>query len=797
MFDKVDAGEYILFMLKGIPDKDREKIIVLGIFVLAYALRFIYLLQMKSSPHFFSPTMDPLFHDAWAQNIAGGNWIGGKVFFRAPFYAYFLAIVYKIFGHDYIIPRLIQHLVGSFSCVLVYFLARKLFNRKVAVVSGFIAATYGMLLYFEGELLLDSFLVFFDLLLILFLLRAKENPKFFRWFACGAILGLSAITRPNILVFVPFVWLWIFLAFRRKKTFKTVLTYSASFLLGSILVISPVTLRNIIAGKDTVLIASQGGINFYIGNNKNADGVSAIFYKEDWQYRDFQQMAERETGQSLKPSEISNYYYRKGVDFYLEDPSAAFGLLAKKFYLFWSRFEISNNQNIYFFRQYSSLIRILPLGFWLIGPLGLTGMILSMRAVNRSKKTRSGKTADRRKRILLPVLFILCYMATVVAFFVPARFRLPVIPLLLIFSGFSLVWLFERLREKKIAFLGTFLLILIPFALLTNSNAYHLRVGDFSQAHFSLGNVYLKEGKLDLALAEFNSVLASNPGYNRAHLNRGMVFFRSGDLEQAEKEFLSELELNPNEAKAYNNLSAVYLQQGRHQEAEEMAEKAVELGGHRADAYMNLAMSYRKEGRIDQAKQTLGQGLREIRPFPEAELLLGEIYLTEGQYDSAVERFDRVIHPLASEADVAYDLEILAAEGDPHRLDAAGLKAKAHFNLGTVYVGRGEINSAEIHLKQALSLKPDFAEAHANLGILYDHTGRGAQGVSSLEKAINLDPQNAVYHFNLGLAYAKLMKLREAREEFETSLRLDPLLTDAHQKIRLVDSLLQVQGGSP
>ena len=59
-----------------------------------------------------------------------------------------------------------------------------------------------------------------------------------------------------------------------------------------------------------------------------------------------------------------------------------------------------------------------------------------------------------------------------------------------------------------------------------------------------------------------------------------------------------------------------------------------------------------------------------------------------------------------------------------------------------------------------------------------------------------MDPQNAVYHFNLGLAYAKLMKLRQAREEFEATLTLDPSLTDAHQKLRLVDSLLQVQGGA-
>jgi 4-amino-4-deoxy-L-arabinose transferase-like glycosyltransferase len=247
------------------PDKDKERLFLLGVFLLAFILRLIYLLQVKSNPHFFSPTMDPLYHDVWAQNIADGNWIGGRVFFRAPFYAYFLAVVYKVFGHDYIIPRLIQHIIGSFSCVLVYLVAKRLFSRRVAIVASLLAATYGMFFYFESELLLDSFLVFFDLLLILLLLKARDNPRFLNWLLCGMILGLSAITRPTILVFIPFVWLWIFLLFIKHKKLKEVLAFCVIFVIGSALVISPVTLRDYLAGRDFVLIASQGGINFYIG----------------------------------------------------------------------------------------------------------------------------------------------------------------------------------------------------------------------------------------------------------------------------------------------------------------------------------------------------------------------------------------------------------------------------------------------------------------------------------------------------------------------------------------------------
>lgn len=780
-------------MTRALSDRDGERIIVLGIFVLAYALRFVYMLQMQSSPHFFSPTMDPLFHDAWAQNIADGNWVGSKVFFRAPFYAYFLAVVYKIFGHSYIIPRLIQHLIGSVSCVLIYLLARRLFGRKVAVVAGLIAATYGMLLYFEGELLLDSLLVFFDLVLILLLLRSKDVPRLSRWFVCGLVLGLSAITRPNILFFIPFIWLWMFFVFRQKKTLKRIASCGGIFLAGSILVICPVALRNLLAGGDSVLIASQGGINFYIGNNENADGVSAIFYHEHWEYRDFQLVAENETGRSLKPSQVSNFYYRKGMDFFLEKPSQAFKLLVKKLYLFWSRFEISNNQDIYFYRRYSSLIRVLPLGFWLIGPLGLTGMILSFWSVGRNKRARADKAAERRMNILLPVLFVFCYMITVVMFFVPARFRLPIIPFLIIFCSFALVWLVRRGLKRDVASVRIFLVLLIPLIFLSNSNAYRLGMGGFSlaQAHFGLGNVYLKKGQLDLALAEFDSTLALNPTWSRAHLNRGMVFFRKGDYGEAEKEFLAELELNPNEEQAYNNLSAIYLKREEYGKAEQMAKKAVGLKLYSANPYMNLALAYNGTGRTEEAKEILREGIANIPAFFDAELLLGEIHQAEGEFDSAVSWFERVANPSPSQRDVIYDLQALTSRGDVYDQEWKALRAKAHFNMGTIYVQQGNPDLAEIHLKKTLDLMPNFVEALANLGILYDHTGRVVEGISLLKQAISLDPENAVYHYNLGLAYAKRRELEAAREEFQISLNLDPSLTDAHQKLLLVDSLLQ------
>jgi len=107
-----------LSALKQFFQKDGNFLIF--IFVFSFILRLIYLLEIKDNPHFYNLTLDPLYHDSWAKQVAGGDWIGNQVFFRAPFYPYFLAVLYKIFGHHLFLVRLIQHLIGSLSVVLIF-----------------------------------------------------------------------------------------------------------------------------------------------------------------------------------------------------------------------------------------------------------------------------------------------------------------------------------------------------------------------------------------------------------------------------------------------------------------------------------------------------------------------------------------------------------------------------------------------------------------------------------------------------------------------------------------------------
>jgi tetratricopeptide (TPR) repeat protein len=733
---------------------------------------------MSSNPYFTSPTMDALYHDLWAQVIAQGNWIGDQIFFRAPFYPYFLGIIYKLFGHYYFIPRLIQHLIGSLSVILIYFLARKLFNRKAAILSAILSSIYGVLIYFEDELLLDFLLVFFGVLLLLLLYRAEEKSKNSQFFVAGLVASFFAITRPNILIFIPLVFFWIL--FLLRLDFKKKINFSFFFLLGFFSLILPVTVRNYLVGKDFVLISSQGGINFYIGNNPQADGTSAFLppYGDDWEYQDAVHEVQKSIDKLPKPSEVSDYYLKKGEAFILHSPQKFLSLFLKKTYLFWNSFEISNNQDIYFFRQYSFLIRILPVGFWIIGPLSVLGIVLCLK--------------NWRKYFLI-LTFVLSYSFSVLLFFVNSRFRLPVLPFLIIFSSFALIQLFEYIKKGSLKkfFLALALLLLLFF--LSNSNLYHLDKANFAQSYFSLGNLFLKKGNLQEAREEYLLSLKENPSLQRAHLNLGNIYFHQKDYPQAEKEFLEELKSNPRQEKAYNNLSVLYRIRGDDIRAITLAKQSLEIKPYYKEAYINLALAYLKMENYFSAESSLVSALALFPSFAELRFYLGLVYQKQGKQDQALSEYAQLLSQKPETQDIEYNLGLIYSKDDPSQEGLNGLKAYAAYNSGLIYLQKKEIGLSRKSLIQSIELKPNFAEAHAILGNLYDLRREYGPAVSELEEAIKDSPDNPVHHYNLGLILAKNKNFPLAKQEFETALRLSPDFKLAQEKLRLVDSLLSIQ----
>jgi tetratricopeptide (TPR) repeat protein len=542
------------------------------VFILAFALRLLYVWQLSSTPFFDHPIVDAEYHDAWAREILRLGAGHEGVFFRAPLYPYFLTLIYSLTDGSYLAPRIAQAVLGGLTALLTYLLGYELTRRRnVSLMAGIGASLYGILVYFDGELLVETLFTPLFISSCLVYALARRGKKLPLYLATGVLLGLASITRPSSLVILPiFVTDQLFTNFKTWKSLikQTVVGPIILLLIGGALPLAPVTWHNLHKGHDFVLIANQGGVNFYIGNNPKADGLHSVLpgLGTTWDVPAASQAAYEAMGRELKPSEVSAYYSRQGRQYILSQPLEAARLTLKKFCVFWNRLEVSNNRDLYFFMSETGIMPILRIvGFWLVGPLWFLGII--------------------------PV-----YCLSVVAFFVTARFRAPLIPFLLICAGVAVAHLISSRkpyfnRQSRIA-----LAVLAGAFLFVNTNPWGLRKENPAHSQFALAGVYLKENNLEAARVRYQHALQADPRYPQAHLNLGVTAYRKGDLETAEREYLSEIEVNPGDAKAYNNLGAIRFSQKLYDEARAFYEKALELQPYNEDARLNLAQVFFIQG---------------------------------------------------------------------------------------------------------------------------------------------------------------------------------------------------------
>jgi tetratricopeptide (TPR) repeat protein len=693
-----------------------EILLGLGVFLLAFALRLIYVLQARANPQFDAPLMDPGYHDQWAWQVASGAWEPVGAFFRAPLYPLFLAAVYAIGGHDYLLPRLVQAVLGSLSCVLVYLIGKRLFSRTTGLLAGLAGALCWILIYFDNELLIPVLLVFLVLAFFYALIRALDG---WMWGSTGgsstaatvlsavsgALYGLATITRPNVLVFLP-VLAWAFhRCVKRGFPLRAVLVFA----LATVVPIACVTVYNATAGRDFVIIASQGGVNFYIGNNAAADGHTAVVpgTRSDWWGGRFDtiKIAEREAGRTLKDSEVSSYWFRQGLRFVVERPGRWLTLTARKFALFWSAAEIGNNSSIYHLRSYASLMRLPLLGFGLLAPLALAGAYLALRR-RRGQDRRAERESGHahRERALLLLLLVVLYMGSVVAFFVCARYRVPIVPFLLIFAAYALTEAFVLWKSRDRGALVAAAAIFLVAAIAVNVPALSRRE-NIAQARFHDGIAWKKKGNLSAAEQAFRDALRRNPTLAEARSNLGNLLAQQGAGTQARAEYERAIAANPRNAKTYANLASFHLEAG------------------------DLAA----------AESTVDRALAIDADFSPALRILGVIRERQGNLSGAREAYTRA----------------LRFTSERHRLEN---------NLGVVAMKAGRTGEAEEHLRRSVDLDPSYAMAWGNLGVLLAETGRPDEAVKALAQAAALQPDAPTAWLQLAEVLNRMGRTAEAAE---------------------------------
>jgi 4-amino-4-deoxy-L-arabinose transferase-like glycosyltransferase len=557
----------------------RSRLALLAILALSFVVRVVYVVQSRHSPAFEQPSMDALYHLDWARAFAAGKDFQPGPFFRAPLYPWFLGILLRLFGEDLLAVRLVQAAIGTASVGLVYLVGARAFDVRTGLLGALFAGLYWVTIYFEGELLLPVLEVFFDLLAIWLALRVEEEPaplRPLRIALCGAAFGVAALVRPNVLLFCPFVALWILLRAARRGTPKP-LVAAAVFLAALAAPIAPVTLYNGMVGKDWVLVSSQGGVNFWIGNNPRSNGVSAVVpgTRQDWWggYRDSIRMAELEEGRPLKPSEVSRHYAAKAWSWIRSEPRAALRHTLWKLRLFWTDFEFGNNASERFFAfRFGPILRALPLGFVALAPLALLGFLL----------------AARNWRHLFPLWgFLPVYTFSVVAFFVCARFRVPVLPAMALFAAHACWRLFAMARDRALLPLAASGAFLAAAILLVESVPAAVDRSD-SLGEWELGIAAAQRGEIESAVEHYRQSIARNAHNSRVQADLGDALRRLGRTREAEESLRTAVAIDPGDVVALSTLTDLLVSEGRPEEARGLAERAARISPVYAPARYDL-----------------------------------------------------------------------------------------------------------------------------------------------------------------------------------------------------------------
>ena len=540
--------------------KKRDFLVGFGFYMLSFLIHFLLWLELKNSPLFHTPEMDMLWHWQWAGEVAQGDFWGKGVFFRAPLYPYFLALLVLIAGRDLIRVRLVQALFGSLASPFVYLICRKL-NLKInsCIVAGILTAFYPLLIFFDLEFLIPVLIIPLDLLLILILLKLGSSKKIFWGALAGLILGLSAIARPNILIIIPLILFWSIRRFKEKRA-KWLFKLWCWMVVGISIAIMPVFLRNLIIGGEPVLICTQGGINFWIGNNSLSDGKTSLAPGPQRGYGKYidnvwlnsKLVAEKALGKKLKEAQVSRFWWRKGLRYWKEEPFGALGLFLKKWYFLINGEEIASNQDYYYFRKEGFLLRVLLWKFGIKFPFGL------LLPFAFAGLFWLGKRLKENPDLWLIVGFVLFYGLSVVMFFVNARFRLPLIPFLIILAVAGGEELFKliRVREIKRVILGAFVFALFLF--ISNSNYFAVNNYDRFRNWVREGNYYFEQGDLKRAFQSYRKALELNPKSVEAYAGLGNIALKRAKPTIALRFYLKALEIEPENAQLHYNIGICY-----------------------------------------------------------------------------------------------------------------------------------------------------------------------------------------------------------------------------------------------
>lgn len=420
-------------------DIKNEKGIIKLLLILSCGLMFIMILfsifyygNTTLLGNFYNPNNDDVkyIRSAWILSQTGIYTFHkppAPTVFMMPGLAYTLALFMKVFGEFGGITalRIVQAVLQVFSLLLIFYISRKLFNSKVAIVAVIFDLFYITEIWVPNLVLTETFFKFFVLCVIYCSLYALDENKT-KYYVLGAIfLGFAALFRPTIIMFpILILIMWLI----KKVKFKDALKHTVIVGLVFCVVLSPWWIRNYIIFNRFIPFTLSTGNPMWQGTFINYNQKSKITDGLDYSNYDtknpkLSEIQRNDMEIALSKYRLKNLFPKQPLNFiYWYTIGKGWIQVNSPFY--WKEiFGVSGN----IARSYHRILLI----------LGVIGMLLFLKS--------------RNKNILgiLPITTIIYFVIVYLPFYTMGRYFYPVMPYMMIFSSYCVVGLFEKTLMKN------------------------------------------------------------------------------------------------------------------------------------------------------------------------------------------------------------------------------------------------------------------------------------------------------------------------------------------------------------
>lgn len=409
---------------------ERRELLLLALaLVVGLGLRVAYVLLTQG----FALTGDQPEYHAEGQLIAEGMWFYTALpygelhagMWKAPGYPAFLGVVYMLVGPSVTGALLVQALIGPVVIAMVWLLARRLFDARVALVAAALAAVYPHMWQWELRLYPEGFAL--PLALLVMLLVLERTPSSRRAAAVGVVMGVGLLVRPTqFFLFALIAVAWTLASGPRRGLILTAVSVACAAL-----TVAPWTVRNYVVADDFIPISMQDSAAYGTFNDQARDDP-----RFPWAWRAFT-LRERDLFDPARPlpdGELRERLQGRALAYVVQNPLS----VPKAF--FWNglsrTWDVRRPSNALVETDYDGRTRWVAAvglaGYWLL-------LVVALVALRRMRK---------RRALVLPLLAGALAMSVVFTTAAVTRYRLPYEPLIVCLASTVLVTEWDRLRRR-------------------------------------------------------------------------------------------------------------------------------------------------------------------------------------------------------------------------------------------------------------------------------------------------------------------------------------------------------------